>query len=230
MSRFWSRRRLLCASILSLSLSTFGIVGESDAAAGDPSNAVVLVLGDSISAEYGLKRGNGWVSLLEQRLAESGMKAGEKPWQIVNASISGETTAGGRSRIAKLVEQHQPAVLLLELGANDALRGLDLTSTERNLQQITKAASDQGAIVVVLGMQVPPNYGRAYTERFAGIFKTIAADHDAELVPFLLSNIVGKEGSFQADGIHPSAQVQATMLETAWPAIEKALKRVTASP
>lgn len=225
MSRFWSRRRLLCASILSLSLSTFGVVGESDAADGDPSRSVVLVLGDSISAEYGLKRGDGWVSLLEQRLADSDLKAGEKPWQLVNASISGETTAGGRSRIAKLVKQHQPAVLLLELGANDALRGLDLSSTERNLQHITQTARDQGAVVVVLGMQVPPNYGRAFTERFAGIFKTVAADHDAELVPFLLSDIVGKEGSFQSDGIHPSAQVQATMLETAWPAIEKALKR-----
>jgi len=210
---------------LSLSLSTFGVVGESDAADGDPSRSVVLVLGDSISAEYGLKRGDGWVSLLEQRLADSDLKAGEKPWQLVNASISGETTAGGRSRIAKLVKQHQPAVLLLELGANDALRGLDLSSTERNLQHITQTARDQGAVVVVLGMQVPPNYGRAFTERFAGIFKTIAADHDAELVPFLLSDIVGKEGSFQSDGIHPSAQVQATMLETAWPAIEKALKR-----
>lgn len=230
MSRFWSRRRLLCASILSVSLSTFGIAGESSAADGNQSDPVVLVLGDSISAEYGLKRGDGWVSLLEQRLAESGMTAGKKPWRVVNASISGETTAGGRSRIAKLVNDHKPAVLLLELGANDALRGLDLSSTERNLQHITETARDQGAIVVVLGMQVPPNYGRAFTERFAGIFKSIATANDAELVPFLLSDIVGKEGSFQSDGIHPSAQVQATMLETAWPAIERALKRAGKRP
>ena len=233
MSRVWRVRRTFCTNLLALSLSIFAIVGETDAASGDPSGPVVLVLGDSISAEYGLKRGEGWVKLLELRLAESaaGNQASKpaSPWQIVNASISGETTAGGRSRIAKLLTQHQPAVLLLELGANDALRGLDLGSTERNLQEISKMARKQGAVVVVLGMQVPPNYGRAYTERFANIFKTVAADNDGELVPFLLSDIVGQEGAFQADRIHPSAQVQATMLETAWPAISRALERASAT-
>ncbi len=217
------RRLLNTALALAISLATIVWVCERPAIAADAptgaSQRTLVVLGDSISAEYGLPRGTGWVALLQKRLPD---------WKVVNASISGETTAGGRTRIARLLSKHQPDLLLLELGGNDALRGLDLNSSAANLDKISGLAREQGAQVVVLGMRVPPNYGRAYTEKFAAIFKQTAEQHQAELVPFLLSEIVGGENSFQADGIHPTSQVQETLLNTAWPAIERALNKTDA--
>ncbi len=185
--------------------------------AADP-ESMVLVLGDSISAEYGIERGSGWVSLLGERLAERVPGVG-----VVNASISGETTAGGLTRLPGLLERHQPAVVVIELGGNDALRGLDLSATESNLQASAALASASGAALVILGMQVPPNYGRRYTEQFAGIFESVAARHDAELVPFFLADIVDRADAFQPDRIHPSQPMQPILLDAAWPAIRSAL-------
>ncbi len=210
------RRHFLNASMLVASLAAIPWSGERIAIAAEQPRPAIVVLGDSISAEYGLERGTGWVSLLQARLPD---------WQVVNASISGETTAGGRARIARVLATHEPQVLVIELGGNDALRGLDLNSSARNLNGIASLARQQGAQVVVLGMQVPPNYGRAYTERFAAIFTEVADKHEAELVPFLLEDIVGLDDAFQSDRIHPSAKVQPVLLDTAWPAIKRAINK-----
>lgn len=193
-------------------------MAAAPSASGEAGLPTLLVIGDSISAEYGITRGSGWVSLLGEKLADH-----NPPFKVVNASISGETTAGGRSRIADLLARHSPAIVVIELGGNDALRGLDLDSTERNLMEMASRSRDAGAHVVVLGMQVPPNYGRRYTERFAGIFETVAQSSDAALVPFFYADIMDRPDAFLADRIHPSESAQPVLLETAWPAIASAI-------
>ncbi len=179
----------------------------------------MLVVGDSVSAEYGLRRGTGWVELLAQRLAKE-----RPPLQVVNASVSGETTAGGRSRIDALLQRHRPAIVVIELGGNDALRGLDLRVTEANLDAMAAAATKAGARVLLLGMQVPPNYGRAYTEAFAALFGRVAQRAGAELVPFFLEAIAARPGMFQPDRIHPNEAAQQALFETAWPAMQRMLR------
>ena len=179
-----------------------------------------LVLGDSLSAEYGLARGTGWVPLLEQRLARENIAA-----TIVNASISGETTSGGRARVKALLDQHRPQLLILELGANDALRGLPLKSTESNLRDIINAAKAANARVVLLGMQIPPNYGTDYTRAFAGLFPKLAKETNTVLVPFFLDKVAQKPSLFQADRIHPNAQAQPLMLDSVWPYLQPLLKK-----
>jgi acyl-CoA thioesterase-1 len=182
---------------------------------------VILVVGDSLSAEYGLKRGEGWVPLLEKRLAEQKIAA-----TVINASISGDTTAGGRARLASLLAQHKPTHVVLALGANDALRGLSLAGTEDNLIQMTKAAQTAGAQVLIVGIQVPPNYGSDYTRRFEAVFTKVAGSTKAALVPFLLKGVADgpdATGLFQADRIHPTAAAQPRMLENVWPALRKLL-------
>ncbi|MEG0939086.1 MAG: arylesterase [Comamonas sp.] len=182
----------------------------------------VLVLGDSLSAEYGLTRGKGWVQLLQQRLDDEKI-----PRKVVNASISGETTSGGRSRLPSLLTQHQPALVVLELGGNDALRGLALQSTQSNLQAMVKASKDSGAQVLLVGMQVPPNYGAAYTEQFASVFEKIASEQKLPLVPFLLSGFGDAPDAaqwFQSDRIHPNAKAQPLMLGNVWPKLKPLLK------
>ena len=181
----------------------------------------ILVVGDSLSAEYGLKRGTGWVALLEQRLAERKISA-----RVVNASISGDTTSGGRSRLQALLIQHKPAVVVIELGANDALRGLPLGMTQDNLTQMTIASQKAGARVLLVGMQMPPNYGREYADRFAGMFEHVARAHKAPLVPFLLKGVADAPDAmrlFQADRIHPREEAQAAMLDNVWPELRKLL-------
>lgn len=184
--------------------------------------STILVLGDSLSAEYGLKRGAGWVALLESRLA-----AGKIPARVVNASISGETTSGGRSRLAALLAQHKPTHVVIELGGNDALRGLPLGNTEENLSQMTQAAQKAGARVLLVGMQVPPNYGADYSRRFAGLFEKVAKVHEASLVPFLLKGVADGDDAvkmFQPDRIHPRAEAHPAMLDNVWPELKKLLK------
>jgi len=186
------------------------------------SPAKVLVLGDSLSAEYGLKRGSGWVALMEQRLAQDKLSA-----TVVNASISGDTTSGGRSRLPALLAQHHPSVVVIELGGNDALRGLPLTLTQDNLLAMTQAAQQSGAKVLLAGMQVPPNYGQDYTKRFSDTFATVAKSTKAALVPFLLKGVADAPNSaalFQADRIHPKEEAHPTILNTMWPAIKNLLK------
>jgi acyl-CoA thioesterase-1 len=181
--------------------------------------SVILVVGDSLSAEYGLKRGTGWVPLLEQQLV-----AEKSPARVVNASISGDTTSGGRSRLAALLTRHKPAVVVLELGGNDALRGLPLDMTAQNLSAMTRAAKTSGAKVLLVGMQVPPNYGSAYSAGFAGLFPKIAKAEKVALVPFLLKGIADASDAtaqFQADRIHPNAQAQPKMLANVWLELKK---------
>lgn len=179
----------------------------------------ILVVGDSLSAEYGLKRGTGWVALMEQRLAKEKI-----PATVVNASISGDTTSGGRSRLPALLAQHKPGVVIIELGGNDALRGLPLQMTQDNLLAMTQAAQASGAKVVLAGMQVPPNYGQDYSNRFAATFATVAKTTKASLVPFLLKGVAdGPDAArlFQADRIHPNEAAHPTILATMWPAVKK---------
>lgn len=189
---------------------------------GASARRVILVLGDSLSAEYGLKRGAGWVALLEQRLRAQGMAA-----TVVNASISGETTAGGRSRLGHLLARVQPTIVIVELGANDALRGLSLQMTESNLDEMTRIAKQAGAHVLLLGMHMPPNYGADYGARFATLFERVAKTNKAALVPFLLQGIADaadSESMFQADRMHPREAAQPIMLANVWPKLKKLLK------
>jgi len=182
----------------------------------------VLVVGDSLSAEYGLKRGTGWVPLLEKQLASE-----KKSAKVVNASISGDTTSGGRSRLPALLAQHKPAVVVIELGGNDALRGLPLDMTEQNLSAMTQAAKKAGARVLLVGMQVPPNYGGAYAATFSGLFAKIAKAEKVALVPFFLkgiADVADPVANFQADRIHPNEQSQARMLANVWPELKKLIK------
>ncbi|WP_395055259.1 arylesterase [Polaromonas sp.] len=182
----------------------------------------VLIVGDSLSAEYGLKRGTGWVPLLEKQLA-----ADKKAVRVVNASISGDTTSGGRSRLPALLTQHKPTVVVIELGGNDALRGLPLNMTEANLRAMTQAAKKVGAKVLLLGMQVPPNYGGAYGATFSGLFTQVAKAEKVALLPFFLKGVADVDdatGNFQADRIHPNEQAQAKMLANVWPELKKLLK------
>jgi acyl-CoA thioesterase I len=182
-----------------------------------------LVVGDSLSAEYGLARGSGWVALLESRLAAQPAPGVE----VVNASVSGDTTSGGRSRLPELLARHKPNIVILELGGNDALRGLPLAMTRANLVAMTQAAKTAGARVLIVGMQVPPNYGRKYTDDFAGLFAEVARAEGAALVPFLLTGIADAPQAatlFQADRIHPNAQAQARMLDNVWPALQPLLR------
>ena len=182
----------------------------------------ILIVGDSLSAEYGLKRGTGWVPLLEKQLASE-----KKTTKVINASISGDTTSGGRSRIGALLATHKPTVVVIELGGNDALRGLPLDMTEKNLADMTQAAKKAGAKVLLLGMQVPPNYGSAYGATFSALFAKVAKAEKVALMPFFLKGVADVpdvSGQFQADRIHPNEQAQPKMLANVWPELKKLLK------
>jgi acyl-CoA thioesterase I len=181
----------------------------------------IVVVGDSLSAEYGLRRGTGWVALLEKRLAEQKITA-----KVVNASISGDTTSGGRSRMSALLSQHKPTHVIIELGGNDALRGLPLSMTEANLNAMTEASLKIGAKVLLLGMQVPPNYGADYSAQFSATFDKVAKARKVPLVPFFLKDIGDAAEPlkfFQADRIHPKEEAHPIMLNNVWPELKKML-------
>jgi acyl-CoA thioesterase-1 len=179
---------------------------------------VILVLGDSLSAGYGVPLGKGWVHLLDERL-----RSGRRGYRVVNASISGDTTRGGLARIGNALDTYRPTILVLELGGNDGLRGVPLAETRRNLKGIIKVSQAAGARVLLVGIQLPPNYGPAYTERFKAIYPELAERHDVPLVPFLLEGVATDPALMQADGIHPRKEAQNRLLDNIWPYLEPML-------
>lgn len=176
----------------------------------------ILLVGDSISAAYGLEIEQGWVRMLEQRLAEH-----KQPYTVVNASVSGDTTAGGLARLPALLEQNQPALVLIELGGNDGLRALPVANLQQNLSAMVTLAQQAGAEVILLGMRIPPNYGPRYTDAFERVFVDVANEHAVSLVPFLLEGVGGVDGMIQSDGVHPTAAAQSILLDNAWPKIRQ---------
>ncbi|MFA5082190.1 MAG: arylesterase [Hydrogenophilaceae bacterium] len=172
---------------------------------------VVLVYGDSLSAALGIPREAGWVALLEQRLAKR-----QPDWQVVNASVSGETTAGGRARLPAVLDQHRPAIVILELGANDGLRGLPLKQAAANLAAMVAQAKRRGGRVLLVGMRLPPNYGSSYTREFQSLYPALAKQAKLALVPFLFDGMATRPELFQADGLHPIAEAQAILLDNVW--------------
>jgi acyl-CoA thioesterase I len=182
----------------------------------------IVVVGDSISAEYGLARGSGWVALLGQRLA-----AGKSPWTVDNASISGDTTSGGLARLPGVLKQHHPKIVVIELGGNDALRGTPMAETRKNLDAMAALAAGAGARVVIAGMMVPPNFGRKYQAEFARMYADVAASHHAALVPFIFAGIADRPDAddwFQADRIHPIAKAHPIILDNVWAQLKPLLK------
>jgi acyl-CoA thioesterase-1 len=205
----------LTAAWLRIALAVAMLVAGG-AASGKP--AAILVFGDSLSAEYGLPRDTGWAKLLADRLAKEAAQ-----YSVVNASISGETTSGGRTRLPKLLQQHRPSVVVLQLGANDGLRGLSLASMRENLAAMIEASRGAGAQVLLVGMRIPPNYGRDYSERFAGVYAQLAREKKVALAPFLLDGFADDLAYFQADRIHPNERAQTRMLETVWEQLQPLL-------
>jgi acyl-CoA thioesterase-1 len=177
-------------------------------------NPVILVLGDSLSAEYGLTRGTGWVRLLENQLHQEA-----SPCTVFNASISGETSSGGLSRLPKLLEQKKPGIVLLELGANDALRGLSIQESARNLRKMIQLSKNSGAKVLLFGMQIPPNYGQDYSKQFKELFPQIALQEQIQLLTFFLSSVASDPSLFQADRLHPNERAQAILFKNVWSAM-----------
>jgi len=185
----------------------------------------ILVFGDSLSAAYGIAQARGWVALLAERLKR------ERPdYSVVNASISGETTAGGAARMPKALTQHKPAIVILELGANDGLRGLPLQEMRQNLGAMVEQAQKAGARVVLVGMKLPPNYGPHYTQEFESAYPAVAKRYRSALVPFLLQDFADNEELFQPDRIHPTEAAQPLMLEQVWKALQPLLRSDNRKP
>jgi acyl-CoA thioesterase I len=270
MQFFFSRCALVLLSIYMVATPAFSKT-NTHATAAKSQPVRILVVGDSLSAEYGLKRGTGWVALLENRLAESvnwneksrkNAKSTSKAsisainniapqaintpaitenaakitpdFTVINASISGDTTSGGRSRLAPLIDLHRPTHVIIELGANDALRGLPVAKTEENLTAMTQAAAKSGAKVLLVGIQIPPNYGAEFTKQFAATFPKVAMannkSNNVGLVPFMLTGVADSPEFaklFQADRIHPTEAAQAQILNNIWPELQKLLKTTT---
>ena len=203
-----SQRRQILTSLLML----LALLWHIPAAHSAP--PVILVFGDSLSAEYGLKRGSGWVSLMQDRLKQKGF-----PHRIVNASISGETTAGGAARLGAVLKKHRPELVVLELGGNDGLRGLPIAQTRANLKSMATMATQSGAKTLIVGIQIPPNYGPDYARQFGQLFESVGQELRLPVVPFLLEGIADNPNMFQADEIHPNEQAQPTMLNHVWTAL-----------
>jgi acyl-CoA thioesterase-1 len=178
----------------------------------------LLVMGDSLSAAYGIEQEMGWVTLLAERLEDEA--------DVINASISGETTSGGAQRLASIIRQQQPDIVLLELGGNDGLRGLPPTQMRSNLASMIEQSQQAGADVLLLGIDIPPNYGQAYRDAFTGVFHSLADEYDVPLVPFLLEDVALNTQLMQDDGIHPTAAAQPRILDNVWPALEPLLNSV----
>ena len=183
------------------------------------SERVVLVLGDSLSAAFGINPKDGWVSLLQQRLDTRG-----GGWRVVNAGISGDTTAGGLSRLPHLLELHRPQLVIIELGSNDGLRGFGFDQIRTNLRRMIALSRGSGAKVVLVGARLPPNYGVAYADAFHRLFLEVAESEQVSLVPFLLEGVAQDRSLMQGDGYHPNAEAQLRLLENVWPTLESSMK------
>ena len=181
---------------------------------------VILVLGDSLSAAYGIAMDQGWVNLLQTRLRQQGY-----PHRVVNASISGDTSAGGLTRLPAALELHQPSILILELGANDGLRAQPVARLRENLDAMVSLGENTGAQTLLIGVLIPPNYGPVYTSRFRETYPQLAAKHSINLVPFLLEGVATDPALMQADGLHPTAAAQPRLLDNVWPKLEPLLDR-----
>lgn len=203
--------RSLCLLILSLS-ATFSFAASND--------QKILVMGDSLSAGYGMRLEEGWVSLLQERINER-----QYPYRVINASVSGETAGGGNARLPALLTEHKPVLVILELGGNDGLRGHPLNVMRQNLEEMIKQSQAADAEVLLLGMQIPPNYGPRYTRLFHQTFVELAQEYELEFVPFFLDQVADNVELMQRDGIHPTAGAQLTMLNHVWPALEPMLKK-----
>jgi acyl-CoA thioesterase-1 len=182
--------------------------------------ATILVFGDSLSAAYGLPQEHGWTSLLEKRLNDEGYK-----YRVANASISGETTSGGASRLEGALQTHRPDIVVIELGANDGLRGQSLDVMRRNLERMIDASRRAKAEVLLVGMRLPPNYGTAYTEKFQQTYAEVARDKKTALVPFLFEGFAENGRYFQPDRVHPTSEAQSLMLDTVWKGLRPLLRR-----
>jgi acyl-CoA thioesterase I len=207
--------RVALAWALGLTL-LFIALPQAPAAAGH----TILVFGDSLSAAYGLSPEEGWVALLARRLQAQGYG-----YQVVNASVSGETSEGGLGRLPRALELHRPATVILELGANDGLRGLPVAATRDNLARMVQLARATGARVLLVGIRIPPNYGPRYTEEFAAVFPALANQYHLPLVPFLLEGVALDTARMQADGLHPNARGEPQVLDTVWPYLQPLLKK-----
>ena len=200
--------RLIRIAALALALAAFPALAA---------DRTLLVFGDSLSAAYGLSPAQGWVSLLAKRLAA--------PWKVVNASISGETTAGGVRRLAEDLKRHKPAVVVIELGANDALRGQPIAAIRANLEKMISLTREARAEPVLVGIMIPPNYGIDYAAEFRDVYSVLAAKHKVALVPFLLQGVAERRELFLPDQVHPSAEAQPMILENVWPTLEPTMKK-----
>jgi acyl-CoA thioesterase-1 len=220
--------RLTCVCLLlALSFTTHAFAAPNSSAASvasvpptvTPAHEIkILIVGDSLSSEYGIVRNTGWVQLLRAKLAQQNIIA-----MVINASISGDTTSGGLTRLPALLEQHQPSVVLIELGGNDALRGLSLIVSEQNLTKMIKLAQAKGAKVILAGMQIPPNYGQQYTSQFKKMFETISQHTQTALIPFFLAGLETRPDLFLSDNIHPNEAAQEIIINNVWPSFIKVM-------
>jgi len=218
----WNARGFVTAGTAGIALVA-AVLHDAEAAQAAEAQAAqakpaIVVLGDSLSAEYGLPRDTGWVNLLRARLAQERFD-----YSVANSSISGDTTSGGRTRLTAVLSRIKPAVVIVELGANDALRGVPLATTETNLRGIVDASQAAHAKVVLIGMYIPPNYGPDYSQKFHAVYERVAKDKKVPLVPFLLAGIEDKPSMFQSDQIHPTVQAQPLLLNNVWPTLKPLL-------
>jgi acyl-CoA thioesterase-1 len=207
---------LRCIRLFLLALLSAGVV----AAAPAPRERLLMVYGDSLSAAYGLRAEQGWVAQLQKRLDDQGYG-----YRVVNASVSGETTAGGRARLARALDAHQPELVILQLGANDGLRGLPVKDAQANLATMIQVIQKRKAQVLLAGIVMPPNYGARYADSFAGMYTTLGREFDVALIPFLLEGVALEASFLQADGMHPNAAGQPVVLETVWKHLKPLLER-----
>ncbi|AOJ31793.1 arylesterase [Burkholderia metallica] len=216
----WKRRAAAAALLGTMLAATVPARAATTSAATSATSGrpVIVVLGDSLSAEYGLPRDTGWVALLRQRLATERID-----YSVANASVSGDTTSGGRARLPAVLQRLKPSIVVVELGSNDALRGVPLATTEQNLRDIIAGARQAHAKVLLVGMYVPPNYGPDYTQKFHAVYTRLSKDLGVPLVPFLLAGIENRPELFQADQMHPAQQAQGMLLDNVWPTLKPLL-------